>query len=230
MADSDINSFHDRFLLALEHANLSPQDRGALSSIARLLDVSHQTVRKWLNGDLIPMRRINEIGKQLKVNPTWLLTGQGNINPLSTTLFSPGVNAPMEQNSHLWQKIPIISWEEAGAWHDKSFMPVENTRYIWSTTETSCPHFALTVRDDLMEPRFYLGDTLIFDPSFSPVHKNRILLKWSLTQEVVCGILIVDGKDRFIKPHNPLYEPRSLNDESKYKIVAVCRQVFVKEI
>jgi SOS-response transcriptional repressor LexA len=224
-------NFTDRLNLAIEKAGYPRKGKGRLNAIGKLFDISGQAVARWLNGEVTPIKRINEISEKLKVNSTWLLTAQGNMNPLSNVISAPG--APVSQNddlaAHNWQKVPLIKWSDSINWHTGTYKLSEETKYIWATTETNTPHFAVAIEDDSMQPRFYPGNILIFEPSLKPVHKNRVLVYWKKTGSVLCGVLLIHGPMMTLKPHNPDYKAVSLDNPDEFEFIAVCRQVFIIE-
>jgi SOS-response transcriptional repressor LexA len=224
------------FSLRLEQAlNVSgapPKGKGRLLSVAKLFGISQQAAAKWLNGTIFPTKRINSIADKLNVNPHWLLTGQGNMNPHSQVLVAPGtpVLSKAGLGGYNWQQVPIISWKQAGNWHSENITSSQHSQCIWATTETKNLHFALIVEDDSMQPRFFPGNILIFDPSLKPRHKNRILIRWKSNSQIICGVLILHGPSQILKPHNPDYKPIALDNADEFEFIAVCRQVFIVDI
>lgn len=71
--------FAERLQQACEQAGI-PDERGRIAKIGRLAGVSHTAVRKWFNGEQIPStERCILLARQLRVNASWLYSGQGDI-------------------------------------------------------------------------------------------------------------------------------------------------------
>jgi SOS-response transcriptional repressor LexA len=229
MADTELVDFAKRLEQSLDKPNFPQKGKGRGLFLSDLFGISPQAVSKWLSGDVLPIKRINEIAEKLHVNPHWLLTGHGNMNPHSRVIYAPCAPSNEETELHNlnWQKVPIIQWDQAQNWNKKAVALNEQTQYIWATTETSSPHFALVIEDDSMQPRFFPGNILIFDPSLQPVHKNRVLIYWKKNNQVTCGILVFNGPTTLLMSHNPDYKPIPLEDPNEFEILAVCRQVFI---
>jgi SOS-response transcriptional repressor LexA len=75
-------------------------------------------------------------------------------------------------------KIPLISEEQALDWSPKMSakeVPVET--YLHSDEPVTVHQFALTVRGDSMEPRFYDGDQIVIDTKLQPQPGEFVLAK-----------------------------------------------------
>lgn len=89
---ADIQGFLRRLRQALEARSMSQSD------LARQLGVRAATVSDWFNQDRIPsglvMLRLPNV---LAVNPGWLFSGEGPLDPVSSS--SPDGGSPEERSS-----------------------------------------------------------------------------------------------------------------------------------
>lgn len=70
-------TFSQRFAQALERAGF-PDERGRQGRLAKIFDVSGETIRKWLNDEGLPeLKRYPEFRNLLRVNGEWLFFGNG---------------------------------------------------------------------------------------------------------------------------------------------------------
>lgn len=213
--------FAERLNQALDYSGIPPKGKGRQIKVAEIFSVSQESVRKWLEGKSFPdTKRILKIAKKLNVDAQWLLTGLENINPSFITKELP------HENSTLWIKVPILSWEEAGKW-DILLPNIEtnNRKWVWAATNISNQAYALIVNNDEMLPRYELNSILIIDPKYEPVHKHKVIYLMKGEKQVTCKQLIIDGKKKYLKPHNPLYPASILTQNDKY--CGVIRQVIM---
>lgn len=118
------------------------------------------------------------------------------------------------------QKIPIISWVQAGEWEavEDPFQPGFAEEWI-TTTETTAKHaFALTVHGDSMEPEFYEGDILTVDPEKEPVSGSFVIAKNG--ENATFKQLVLDGSNVYLKPLNNRYPIKDMTGVD-FRIVGV---------
>lgn len=213
----DKKAFSKRLDHALDLFGVPPKGKGRQVMVGKMFGVSQKAANKWLEGISLPdTMRIAVIAEKLKVNVEWLTYGRGPMiaEPL------PGTD-----NSR-WKRIPFISWQQAGNYEKFDIKTVE--KWTWSDVESGPRTFALMVHDDSMMPRYEPGAVVIIDPDHAPQHRNIVLFRWEQNDEVGCAQLLVDGPNRYLKPHNPDYKSL-LIDEKKPQIVfcGTARQIFM---
>lgn len=205
--------FAERLNKSLDFAGIPPKGKGRQTQLASLFSVSQESARKWLEGESFPdTKRIPEIAKKLKVNAQWLLAGVGNMNPSASIK-----GLPTETSPH-WIKVPILTWKEAGVWR-KIIQKIKNDKTrdcAWAETEIGPNSYALVVRNDSMLPRYEQNSILIIDPDYQPTHKHIVIYLLEGEAEVTCKQLIIDGKYKYLKPHNPNYPAHLVTKNDKY--------------
>ncbi len=116
--------------------------------------------------------------------------------------------------------IPLISWVQAGDWHDAEdpFEPGQAEEWV-TTSATSTPNaFALTVRGDSMEPEFVENDIITVDPDRFPANGNFIIAKNG--DEATFKQLVLDGSNVYLKPLNDRYPIKDMTGVD-FKIIGV---------
>ncbi len=218
MADlKDKISFSKRLNHALDLYGVPPKGKGRQITVGKIFGVSQKAANKWLEGISLPnTMRIAVIAEKLGVNVEWLTYGTGPINIESL---------PGSINSR-WKQVPLISWEEAG---DYENFDVKNaTKWTWTDVETGPRAYALSVNDDSMMPRYEPGAVIIIDPDHLPKHRSVVIFKWKKTGNVSCAQLLIDGPNRYLKPHNPDYETLLIDEKNPEVIFCgTARQIFM---
>lgn len=218
MADlKERKAFSKRLDHALDLHGVPPKGKGRQVLVGKMFNVSQKAASKWLEAISLPdTMRIAVIAEKLKVNVEWLTYGRGSIavEPL------PGAN-----NSR-WKRVPLITWEQAGKYDKFDLKKAE--KWVWSDVESGARTYALIVQDDSMLPRYEIGTTIIIDPDREPQHRNIVVFRWKESNVVSCAQLLIDGPNRYLKPHNPDYKS-TLIDEKKPSIVfcGTARQIFM---
>lgn len=218
MADlQDKIAFAKRLDHALDLFGVPPKGKGRQVIVGKMFGVSQKAASKWLEGASLPdTMRIAEIAKELKVNVEWLTYGKGPINIESFPGF----------DDSRWRRVPLISWQQAGDY--ENFKVDQAEKWTWTNVEVGQHAYALVVVDDSMMPRYEPGATIIIDPDRIPEHRNIVVFKWILTGGVSCAQLLIDGPNRYLKPHNPDYNSFLILDENpQIKFCGTARQIFM---
>ena len=98
------------------------------------------------------------------------------------------------------KKNTIISWYQAANIHH--FIPNLETEWICSDIEMGERAYAVTVKDDSMEPRYEQGAILMVGQDFIPTHRRIVIVYWKKTKTISCTQLLIDSPNRYLKPHN----------------------------
>jgi len=119
----------------------------------------------------------------------------GNIASESTSNIASG--------QPILQKVPVISWIQAGGWQDvdEQFHPDDAEDWIHTTATSHPKAFALVVKGDSMEPLFLEGETIIVDPGREAMNGNYIIAK-NGDNEATFKQLVVDGPNVYLRPLN----------------------------
>lgn len=210
-------AFSKRLDHALDLYGVPPKGKGRQVTLGKMFGVSQKAANKWLEGISLPdTMRIAVIADLLKVNVEWLTYGTGPINsePL------PG------KDGSRWRRVPLITWEQAGRFEKFNLNTAE--QWTWSDVESGPRTYALVVKDDSMQPRYEPGATLIIDYDHAPKHRSIVIFRWKKTGDVSCAQLLIDGPNRYLKPHNPDYDTLMV-DEKKSQVIlcGTARQIFM---
>lgn len=210
--------FSDRLNHALDLNNIPQKGKGRQVTVSKMFGVSQKGASKWLEGISYPdHNRIAVIAKKLNVNIEWLAYGTGviNIEPI------PGAGASG------WKRVPIISWKEAG--EIEQYSPTIESEWVWTDVECGPKTYALQVRDDSMEPRYEEGAIVVVDPEKVPTHRSVVVVKYKEDNVTSCAQLLIDGKTRYLKPHNSNYKTILIEEDNpQIKFCGTARQIFMK--
>lgn len=171
------------------------------TALARQLGVSPQTLNNW-EARGVSKKGLITCQQVLGLSILWLESGKG---PKSLTDTPNAVLTPLGQN-----RIPLISEEQALNWSvDMSAKEVVVETYLLSDEPVSAHQFAITVRGDSMEPRFYEGDQLIIDAKLRPAPGEFVLAKTDRVE-----LLFRKYRPRTTNPDGTLvFELMPLNDD-----------------
>ena len=213
----DRKAFSKRLDHALDLYGVPPKGKGRQVTVGKMFGVSQKAANKWLEGISLPdTMRIATIAETLKVNVEWLTYGKGPIN----------VEAMPGSKGSPWKRIPLITWEQAGNY--EKFDVKSASEWIWTDVECGKRTYALVVKDDSMMPRYEPGTTVIVDPDHEAQHRSVVFFRWKKTGEVSCAQLLIDGPNRYLKPHNPDFASFQI-DEKKPQIIfcGTARQILM---
>lgn len=174
--------------------------------LAEKAKISQPAIKKIEGGG--NTKFVVEIAEALGVSPTWLKTGEEqNTKVKEERAIYNVTNGPSIKG-----KVPLISWVSAGFFCEAidNFHPGDAEEWIATTSTTSPNAFALRVRGDSMEPEFPAGSIIIVDPLREALPGNFVIAKNG--GEATFKQLAQDGADRYLKPLNPRY-PMKLIDE-----------------
>lgn len=209
---------------ALTHGGY-PKGRQRIRDVAVAFDVSRESVRKWLAGESFPKtERIIGIAERLGVRSEWLLSGTGEMLEIEL----PGIGKPARHTHRLHAsvstgpnlrgEVPLISWVQAGAWHEASDLYELGDAEDW----LPCPRrhgprtYALRVMGQSMwnpggRPSYDEGDIIFVDPDQAGgvASGDRVIALLTSASERVVTFkqLVSEGGQHFLRPLNPQYPP-----------------------
>ena len=199
------------FLEALQKA-IAERGRGFQTMLAKSLNIKTPTFSNMVNG----RRGIDEelrpkIAKLAGIDYEELLRREGVLPPttkdsstVASANFSPGPDI------HPAQRVPIISYVQAGDWQEvyDPFPPGYAEEWI-ETAATSHPNsFALRVHGDSMEPEFREDDIITVDPGREATSGSFVIAKNG--HEATFKQLVIDGSSVYLKPLNDRYPVRDM--------------------
>lgn len=198
---------------------------GGQAQIGRDLGVSPAQIYQWAKGvGQISSSSARRLEKALGRPTGWMDQaddGAQAVHEPSNISPGPDLRAP----------VPLISWVQAGEWTECTdpFPPGMADEWISPSTRVSKCAFAVKVRGDSMEPRFFEGETLIVDPEIEARSGDFVIVRLDDAQEATFKQLILDGPQKFLKPVNPRYPVIPINgNASIVGVVVEKRQVFLR--
>lgn len=176
-------------------------------SLAELLGVSREMVRKW-EADLAEPRRhrMEKLAEHLKTTVQHLelgVTDESNVQPVP----------PLH-------RYPLISEVQAGMWTNivDNFAPGDAKDWIESPRKAGRHAFWLSVVGDSMEPRFSPGGMILVDPDASADPGTFVVAKLTDSQEATFKKLTFDSGQWYLTPLNRQYQAM-LIDRATVRII-----------
>lgn len=167
-----MSNLADRLKIAM-----AAQQGAKPSALARACGVKPPSVSDWLNGRTKNLEGANLLAASrfLKVDPDWLATGKGDMQPR----FSGEFDANTSPAKLGYRPIPLINYVQAGVWTDviDAFEPGQADEYLMTDLDLSGSAFALQIKGDSMLPEFKEGDRVIIDPDVAPSPGDCVVAK-----------------------------------------------------
>jgi len=121
-------------------------------------------------------------------------------------LFAKAQGANISEAPDL-NKVPLISWVQAGCWQDV-FLDInnmDNIEWIETTYKPRKYSYALRVVGDSMETKFPEGCVIIVEPEEQAHNKSYVIVAQQDCNKATFKQLIDDESGRFLKPLNDKY-------------------------
>jgi len=121
-------------------------------------------------------------------------------------LFAKAQGANISEAPDL-NKVPLISWVQAGSWQDV-FLDInnmDNIEWIETTYKPRKYSYALRVVGDSMETKFPEGCIIIVEPEEQAHNKSYVIVAQQDCNKATFKQLIDDESGRFLKPLNDKY-------------------------
>lgn len=183
------------------------------SALSRATSVPQPTIHRMLSGEAKQPRHstLKQIADYFGVDPSYMMDKdlaqlgiESNVSPIKLTSV----------------KVPLISWVRAGNLSDvvDNHRPGEADEWIAPEyTKPSKHAFALRVEGDSMTGgsngvNFPEGCLIIVDPERSPQAGDYVVAKDTTTQKATFKKLTTDGASWYLKPLNPAYPTKEIDD------------------
>ncbi len=175
------------------------------ASLAEKIGVVTRTLQRWEKGDQVPDGVcILKIAKATNVQPTWLLSGEGEMYPpLSRPQNVYPLNSALRRNVNLVD-LPLVSAVPAGK-VSTMFHPDYVDTYVTVDDVKDPQAFALKVRGNSMSPRIEDGDIVIVSPHHEVRNGDICVIR--VNGEDTLKKVKLEGGYVHLVPLNPDFEP-----------------------
>lgn len=202
--------YKDRLRAARRHAKLTQEQLAEKTGIKQ---ASISDLERGKSGSSLHNATIAAI---CGVDPLWLEKGKG-------AMFANETN--VSDGPELKDKVPLISWVQAGNWQEINlYQPVET--YYYCPVPHSEHTFALKVRGASMEnphsrKSFFDGDIIFVDPEKCADHNSLVVVKLDESNEATFKQLIIEGEERYLKALNPAWPEQMIKINGNATICGV---------
>lgn len=202
-----------------------------LDEFAEACGTSSSQLSQWINGSLesktgrprgMRSESCRKIEEKIGLSKNWLDTDHTS----EQAKLSKQLSAELDLSSNIRSvtlseaQIPLISWVRAGSLTEIEDNHLPGEADHWVTPEYTKPSrhaFALRVEGDSMSGgtngvNFPDGCLIIVDPERSPKSGDYVVAKDVLTQKATFKKLTTDGAGWFLKPINPAYPTKEIDD------------------
>jgi SOS-response transcriptional repressor LexA len=175
------------------------------STLADKAGVVTRTLQRWEKGEQVPDGvSITKIARATGVQPTWLLTGEGEMYPLPSRPDNV-YSLPMTvRKKNRLVELPLISAVPAGK-VATMFHPDHVDDYVTVDDIRDPGAFALRVKGNSMSPRIEDGDVVIVSPQAEA--RNGDICVVRVEGEDTLKKVKFEGTYVHLIPLNPDYEP-----------------------
>ena len=194
--------------------------------LAGKIGVVTRTLQRWEKGDQIPDGiSLTKIAKATNVQPTWLLTGDGEMYVNSTL---PENVYPIQgglQRKSRTIDLPLISAVPAGK-VAKLFHPDYVDNFVTVEDVKDSQAFALKVKGNSMSPRIEDGDTVVISPQ-REAHSGDICVI-RVNDEDTLKKVKFEGNYIHLIPFNSDFEPVTVKKKDVnfvWKVVKLIKEL-----
>tara|TARA_R110001592_G_scaffold363329_1_gene684179 strand:+ start:11282 stop:11959 length:678 start_codon:yes stop_codon:yes gene_type:complete len=210
-------------LLISEAGSAAKLARTAGTNSSYLSQVRNQLPTKKGTPRAIGDDLANKLEKAMKKPQGWM-----------DDLHNGNADSTQEHNAHLGpdlrSTLPLISWVQAGEWHEisESFVPQYGAELLPCPVKCSPESFVLRVRGTSMEPKFHEGDLIFVDPNACAENGKYVVVRLDLSNEATFKQLIIEEGKQYLKALNPDWPNRIIEVDEEASICGVI--VFKGEI
>lgn len=186
MVENTRTSFVQRLHVACDIAGIPSEKNGRNKALGKLLGVSPESARKWLNGMTMPTeKKRNAFAKKLKVSRAWLFEGVGS--PDKSDVDGSRIEEPcgsqylVETGSirSNYRTVPVIGMAKLGddGYFEEQQYPVGHGDGYIDTPTTDPNAYALKVVGDSMFPAIRHGWYVVIEPNLETYNGMIALFK-----------------------------------------------------
>lgn len=210
-----MNTTASRIAAARERKGMNQSD------LARVLDVSPQSVQAWEAGRSVPRpQRLKALSDALSVSVAYLMGEEAE-------QLDSGSNVKLAVQPGQMYRYPIISWVSAGSWEEavQPYPDGFSDRYEISDYDSKGPAFWLEVKGDSMTSQSGVsvpeGMMILVDTEADVQPGKLVIAKLPASNEATFKKLVEDGGIRYLKPLNNAYKMVECDQDCRIIGVAV---------
>jgi repressor LexA len=195
--------------------------------LAEKIGVVTRTLQRWEKGEQIPDGiAITRIAKATNVQPTWLLTGDGEMYPVPVRHENVyALPASRQRRRMRLAEIPLVSSVPAGK-VATMFHPDYVDNYV-SVDDIKDPGaFALKVKGNSMAPRIEDGDIVVVSPQTEARSGDICVIR--VNEEDTLKKVKFEGNYIHLVPLNPEFEPVTVRKKDVnfvWKVVKLIKEL-----
>jgi repressor LexA len=196
------------------------------ATLSDKIGVVTRTLQRWEKGEQVPDGvSITRIAKATNVQPTWLLTGEGEMYP---TPSRPENVYPLPSSMRRKTKLvdlPLISAVPAGK-VATMFHPDFVDNYVTVDDVKDPQAFALKVKGNSMAPRIEDGDIVVVSPQLEP--RNGDICVVRVNEEDTLKKVKFEGSYIHLIPLNTEFEPLTVKRKDVnfvWKVVKLIKEL-----
>ncbi len=196
------------------------------ATLAEKIGVATRTLQRWEKGEQVPDGvTITRIARATAVQPSWLLTGEGEMYPVPSR---PDNVYPLPGSSRRGVRlveVPLVSSVPAGK-VATMFHPDYVDDYVTINDVKDPGAFALRVKGNSMAPRIEDGDVVIVSPHQEP--RNGDICVVRVEGEDTLKKVKFEGSYVHLIPLNPEFEPATVRRKDVnfvWKVVKLIKEL-----
>lgn len=189
--------------------------------VAEALDVTPAAVSHYLNGVMaLNVAAAAKFARFFNVS-------LDRISPRLAEMLPNATVAPPKHSS-LSDKVPLLTWEQAGHWQEVAEAVTEGGADQWMIcpVQHSQKTFALTVRGQSMSApgnraTFEDGDVIHVDPEVSAENNSLVVVRLEESSEATFKQLVIEDGQRYLRALNPSWPNRIIEMPADAVVVGV---------
>lgn len=228
----------ERLKSSRKHAGLTQ------AQVADTVGLTQATYSQLERGIVKSTSKIVEIANLLKVNPTWLATGEGSMGNKPTIDELRNEIAKIEQNSKkdlktsqillMSKPVPVINWIAAGSWTETSPTTLDDViDYLPRPIGLSDDGFCLIVRGESMMPEFKPDEIIYVEPNVDIgklQNGDLVVVQESNNNEATFKQLVIGetSNDMYLRPLNKNWHEQRMIPKSDWTLIGKVVGKWVK--
>lgn len=213
-----MKEFKDRLREARKNAKMTQVE------LAKAVNTTQGSISDLESGRNKSTTMLAQIANTLKVSPTWLATGQGqmttrpSLDELKLKAEAIKVKDTQSDVLSMARPVPVLSWVAAGSWSESNAVGVDDA-FDWLPRPLGLSEqgFALIVRGESMLPDFRPDDYIYVEPNVLAIALKSgdlvVVQKADGSQAEATFKQLIIGEtsdDMYLKPLNPNWHEQKM--------------------